>query len=165
MQAALSSGHKALPRPPCCEQDSVLLQGGQVDALSGVSRRERREESRRLSRWSAGYYCANLLATVKPTFGPAVSHVIHGRTWGAFIPLSQEACSLIMHKQDKKLLQCFPLPPPTSSPPCPDVTSNLNTYKSLREGEESFPSSSPKPKIFLKGCDWGGGWNGETKSL
>lgn len=105
-----------------------------------------------------GLLPCNLLATVKPTFGPAVSHVIHGRTWGAFIPLSQEACSLIMHKQDKKLLQCFSLPP-TSSPPCPDVTSNLNTYKSLREGEESFPSSSPKPKIFLKGGDWGRGGN------
>lgn len=51
VQAALSSGHKPVPMTPCCEQDSVLLQGGQVDALSGVSRWERREESRRLSRW------------------------------------------------------------------------------------------------------------------
>lgn len=107
-----------------------------------------------------GYYRVSLLATVKPTFSPAVSHVIRGRAWGAFIPLSQEACSLIMHKQDKKLLQCFSLPP-TSSPLCPDVTSNLNTHKSLRE--ESFPSSSPKPTVLLKGSDCGGG--GEKKPL
>lgn len=107
-----------------------------------------------------GYYRANLLATVKPIFGLAVSHVIRGRTWGSFIPLSQEACSLITHKQDKKLLQYFSLPP-TSSALGPDVTSNLNTYKSLREGQESFPSSNLKPKIFLKDCDWGGERNGE----
>lgn len=49
------------------------------------------------------------------------------------------------------------LPTPHFLLACPDVTSNLNTYKSFQEREESFPNSSPKPKIFLKGCDCGEG--------
>lgn len=49
------------------------------------------------------------------------------------------------------------LPTPHFLLACPDVTSNLNTYKSFQEREESFPNSSPKPKIFLKGCDCGAG--------
>lgn len=56
------------------------------------------------------------------------------------------------------------LPTPHFLLACPDVTSNLNTYKSFQEREESFPNSSPKPKIFLKGCDCGEGGGGKSQN-
>lgn len=123
---------------------------GKGDPLSEVSRWERCKQSLRLSCQEVGYYPANLLATVKPTLSPAVSHVIHGRAWGAFIPGSQEACSLIMHKQDKKLRQCFPPTPHFlfTMPRCHIKSEHIQ--KLSRKRGKLPPAQVPDWKYFWK---------------